>query len=137
MFKKQHSFLLGSFIRSNLLLSARMNGLLVSKPRILLSFICYALRAISLNPCHTRAAFSRRFHGVLEKCGTPRCAQYDRKHRRSNAVASPLDAVGSHRTPSDGAHFEHAKNKRRRSAIACSVLIRAQWDRHKVAMATQ
>ena len=38
-----------------------------------------------------------------------------------NAVASPLNTVGSHRTPSDGAHFEYAKNKRRRSAIArCS-----------------
>ena len=53
----------------------------------------------------SRAASSRRPHGVL-KCRTPRCAQYERKHHRSNAVASPLDAVGSHRTPSDGAHFE-------------------------------
>ena len=136
MFKKQHSFLLGSFIRSNLLLSARMNGLLVSKPRILLSFICYALRAISLNPCHTRAAFSRRFHGVLEKCGTPRCAQYDRKHRRSNAVASPLELWDR----IERRAMARTLSKLKTNAVARrshSGLIRAQWDRRKVAMATQ
>ena len=38
--------------------------------------------------CHTRAAFSRRSLGVQEKCGMQRCSQYDRKHHRSNAVAS-------------------------------------------------
>ena len=48
-----------------------------------------------------------------KKCRSPRCAQYDRKHLRSNAVASPVDVVGSHRTPTDVAHFEHAQNKRR------------------------
>ena len=43
------------------------------------------------------------------------------QERGGNAVASPLDTVESHRTPSDGAHFEYAQNKRRRSAIArCS-----------------
>ena len=72
-------------------------------------------------PRHTRAAFSRCSHGILTNCRTPRCAQYDRNHCCSNAVASPLDTVGSHRKPSDGAHFEYAQNKRRRSAIArCS-----------------
>ena len=29
-----------------------------------------------------------------KNCRTPRCAQYERKHHRSNAVASPLDTVG-------------------------------------------
>ena len=56
----------------------------------------------------------RRSHCDLEKCKTPRCTQYDRKHRCTNAVALPVDAVGSQRTPSDGAHFEHAQNKRHR-----------------------
>ena len=70
-----------------------------------------------LNPCHTRAAFSRGSHGVKEKSRTPRCVQYNRKHRRSNAVASPVDVVGSHRMWSDSTHFEHAQNKRRRSAF--------------------
>ena len=27
----------------------------------------------------------------------------------SNTVASPVDAVGSHRMPADGAHFKHAQ----------------------------
>ena len=30
----------------------------------------------------------------------------------SNALASPVDAVGSHRALNGGAHFEHAHNKR-------------------------
>ena len=70
-----------------------------------------------LNPCHTRAMFSRRTHSVQEKCRTPRCAQYNRKHHRSIAVASAVDTVGSHRTPRDGEHFEDAQNKRRPSAF--------------------
>ena len=75
----------------------------------------------TLNPCHTRAAFSRCSHSVLTNCRTPRWAQYDHNHCRSNAVATQLDTVGSHRTQSDGAHFEYAENKHRRSAIArCS-----------------
>ena len=45
------------------------------------------------NPCRTRAAVSRRSHRIQEKCRTPRCVQYDRKHHRSKAVASPVDAV--------------------------------------------
>ena len=71
-----------------------------------------------------------------EKCRTPRCAQYERKHHRSNAVASPLDAVGSHRTPSDGAHFEHTQNKHRRSVFARRPN-RAQRGHHKVTIAAQ
>ena len=60
---------------------------------------------------HLRATFSQRSHGVQKKCRTPRCAQYDRKHRRSNAVVhvSPIDAFRSYRTPNDGAHFKNAK----------------------------
>ena len=62
--------------------------------------------------------------------------QYERKHHRSNAVASPLDAVGSHRTPSDGAHFEHTQNKHRRSAFARRPN-RAQRGHRKVTIAAQ
>ena len=69
---------------------------------------------VSLNSCHT--LFSRQSHGVQGKCRSPRCAQYDRKHFRSNAMTSSLDAVGSNRTPTDGAQFEHAQNKRRGNA---------------------
>ena len=84
----------------------------------------------------TRAAFSRRSQSVQGKCRktlkcawynqkhhrskgkcrkTPRCAWYNQKHHRSNTVASPVDPVGSHSTPSDGAHFEHVQNKRHHS----------------------
>ena len=42
-----------------------------------------------LSPCHTRAASSRRLHGVQEKLRTPRCAQWDLLERRGIAVASP------------------------------------------------
>ena len=43
------------------------------------------------------------------------------QQRGGNAVALPLDTVGSHRTPSDSAHFEYAQNKCRRSVVAqCS-----------------
>ena len=71
-----------------------------------------------------------------KKCRTPRCAQYERMHHRSNAVASPLDAVGSHRTPSDGAHFEHTQNKHRRSVFARRPN-RAQRGHRKVTIAAQ
>ena len=63
-------------------------------------------------------------------------AQYERKHHRSNAVASPLDMVGSHRTPSDGANFEHTQNKHRHSAFARRPN-RAQRGRRKVTIAAQ
>ena len=53
-----------------------------------------------------------------KKYRTPRCAQCERKHHRSNAVASPFDAAGSHRLPSDGGHFEHTQNKHRRLAFS-------------------
>ena len=39
--------------------------------------------------CHTRAASSRRLHGVQEKRRTQRCAQWDLLERRRIAVASP------------------------------------------------
>ena len=71
-----------------------------------------------------------------KKCRTPRCAQYERMHHHSNAVASPLDAVGSHRTPSDGAHFEHTQNKHRHSAFAGRPN-RAQRGHRKVTIAAQ
>ena len=44
----------------------------------------------------------------------------DYKYLHSNALASPVDPVGPHRLPTDGAHFEHAQNKRHGSA----------WQRH-------
>ena len=50
----------------------------------------------------TRVTPEQRSHGdptVSKKMRTPRCAQYDHKHHRSSAVASPVDAVGSHRMP--------------------------------------
>ena len=53
---------------------------------------------------------------AVEKLG------YFRKGKRGgNAVGSPLDTMGSPRTPSDGVHFEYAQNKCRHSAITrCS-----------------
>ena len=42
------------------------------------------------------------------------------QQRGGNAVASPLDTVGSHRTPSDGTHFEYAQNSRRSAIARCS-----------------
>ena len=33
------------------------------------------------------------------------------RQRHGNVVASPVNAVGSHRTPGDGVHFVHATNK--------------------------
>ena len=54
----------------------------------------------------------------------------------SNAVASLLDAVGSHRTPSDDVHFEHTKNKHSCLAFArCPN--RAQRGRCKVTLAAR
>ena len=47
-------------------------------------------------------ASSRWLHGVQVKLRTPRCAQWDLLERRGIAVASPLDAVGSPRTPCHG-----------------------------------
>ena len=39
------------------------------------------------------------------------------RDRRGIAAASPLDAVGSHRTPCHGANFVHAQSARRGSAF--------------------
>ena len=47
-------------------------------------------KVFAIKTRHTITAFSRRSHGVEEKYRTPRCANYDRKHHRSNAVASPV-----------------------------------------------
>ena len=59
--------------------------------------------------------------------------QYDRKHLHSNAVVSPVNAVGSHRTPSDGAHFGHAQNKRRGSNTrALDITVGSSYQRSKV-----
>ena len=71
-----------------------------------------------------------------ENCRTPRYAHYERKHHRSNAVASPLDMVGSHRPPSDGAHFGHTQYKHRHSAFARRPN-KAQRGRRKVTIAAQ
>ena len=71
-----------------------------------------------------------------KKMQNARCAQYERMHHRSNAVASPLDAVGSHRTQSDGAHFEHTQNKHRHPAFARRPN-RAQRGHRKVTIAAQ
>ena len=50
--------------------------------------------------------------------------------RASSMVASisalPVEAVGSHRTPNDDAHFEHAQNKRRVSSLSQHYL-KVQW----------
>ena len=62
---------------------------------------------MTLIPCHTREELSRQSHGVQKNCRSPRCAWYDPKHLRSNAV-------GSHRAPIDG--IRHAQNKRRGNA---------------------
>ena len=70
-----------------------------------------------LNCCHTRVASSRSPHGVHEKCRTPRCTPYGLLERRSISVASPLDAVGSPRSPCDGVHFVHAQSTRRGTAL--------------------
>ena len=43
--------------------------------------------------------------------------QRDRKHHRSNAELSPVDAVGSHGKPSYGVFFAYAQNNRCRSAV--------------------
>ena len=67
------------------------------------------------------------------RCRSPRCGQYKGKHLCNNAVSSPVDAVGSHRTPPDSAQFEHAQNKRCGSVLTgCSK--RAQWGCHSRAV---
>ena len=53
--------------------------------------------------------------------------------RAVETQASPVNAMRSHRTPGDGAHFVHAQNKRRGNAVP----IRAQWNRREVAVAPQ
>lgn len=70
-----------------------------------------------INPCHTRAAIPRRLRKM--------------ENAEMHVVRSPVDAAGSHRTPSDGVHFEHAKQ-----TPSFGVPIRAQWDRQKVAIAS-
>ena len=58
------------------------------------------------------------------------------RDRRGIAVASPLDAVGSPRTPCHGAHFVHAQSARRGSAFPR----RSEWapcERSGFAAATQ
>ena len=93
-------------------------------------------QSLFLIMCHTRVASSRRLHGVQEKLRTPRCAQWDLLERWGIAVASPLDAVGSPRTPYHGAHFMHAQSARRGSAFPR----RSEWapcERSGLAAATQ
>ena len=67
------------------------------------------------------------------RCRSPSCEQYKGKHLCSNAVASPVDAVGSHRTPLDSAQFEHAQNKRCGSVLTGRSK-RAQWGCHSRAV---
>ena len=71
-----------------------------------------------------------------KNCRTPRWVQYGRRHHPNNAVALPLDTVGSHRTPSDGAHFELTQNKHHHSVCARRPN-KAQRVRCKVTIATQ
>ena len=92
---------------------------------------------------NTRAPFSKtpvtpgwRPHGLQEKLRTPRCEQWDLLDRRGIAVASPLDAVGSPRTPCHGAHFVHAQSARRGSAFPRRSEW-APWERLGFAAATQ
>ena len=59
--------------------------------------------ACSLSSSHIRAASPRRPKKVQNA---------DQRKQRSSQIA-----VGSHRTASDGAYFEHAQNKRRGNAV--------------------
>ena len=81
-------------------------------------------------------ASSRRLHGVQEKLRTPRCAQWDLLERRGVAVASPLDALGSPRTPCHGAHFVHAQSARRGSVFWMHA-VRMPWVRNGNAVTAQ
>ena len=68
-----------------------------------------------LDSTSTPVTPEQRSHGdptaSKKKNRSPRCAQYDRKHLHSKAVASQVDPVGSQRARTDGTHFEHAQNK--------------------------
>jgi hypothetical protein len=71
-----------------------------------MSLLCHC----SLNPCHTRTAFSRRPVKLQNAEVSAVRSQTSSQHRRSIVVAS-------HRTSTGGAHFEHVQNKRRQSAF--------------------
>ena len=49
---------------------------------------------LSLKPLSHQGGFLTVIPRCPKKCKRPRCAQYERKHHCSNAVASPLDTVG-------------------------------------------
>jgi hypothetical protein len=82
--------------------------------------VCSFIILKMLNPCHTRAAFSRRPKKIQIAVVSEVGSQTSPQHRHSIVVAP-------HRTPTDCEHFEHDQNKRRHSA---------QWDRSKDAATT-
>ena len=91
---------------------------------------------VCLNPCHTKAPSSQYPKKIAERRGArstnASITAATQWHRSGDAV----DTVGSHRTPSDGVHFEHTKNKHRHSAFT-RPLNRAQRGRRKVTIAAQ
>ena len=101
-------------IMGSVIKSARIT---VSIPLLVASVSVSIAYIVALNCCHTRVASSRSPHGVHEKCRTLRCTPYGLLERRSISVASPLDAVGSPRSPCDGVHFVHAQSTRRGTAL--------------------
>ena len=69
-----------------------------------------ALCGNGLSPSQTTAAFLLQSNSVQENCRLLSCVHYDNKDHCSNAVASPVDAVGLHKWPSHSVHFEHAQS---------------------------
>ena len=77
---------------------------------------------------------SWRSQGVQEKYRIPRCvSSMIASITAINVVTSPVDTVGSHRTPNNSTHFEYTQKK----TLSLCVLIRAQWGHRKVTIAAQ
>ena len=74
-------------------------------------------------PCKVAVTSGWRPHGVLIQSRTSTWEEWKRKQRLVNAVALPVNAVWSHRTPGDDAHFEHAQNKRHWNAVLFTIII--------------
>ena len=101
----------------------------------------YFLNICKGTPPVTRTASSRRLHGVQENServvravGSNTCRAP--KDRHGIAVASPLDVVGSQRTPRHGAHFVHAQSAHRGSAFPRRSEW-APWERSRFSAAAQ
>ena len=111
MFKKVHK-------RTGRLMEKRGISMLLNKGVLFLVYtvICQKHNRVHIytlsyhRGCLSRAVTpGRRAHGFLEKFRMPTCAPWKRKQRRGITVASPVNAVGSYRTPGN---FVHAQNKR-------------------------